>query len=112
MGEVREAAVIEIWMKGAEPEIIDYRAMLLKLAIHPSVQCFDMPFRIYTARDPGLICHDEDMETALIQKLHRVEGARNPSDLIRTVRVADVFVQYTITVQESSWFGARAIGVR
>lgn len=85
---------------GAVVERIEVRANFGELAIHPAVEIPHGMFRIVAAGDAGLV-RDEDGEEALVVDVfYGFSGVWRPKKVLRSVKVVDIDVQCTVTIEK------------
>ena len=77
-------------MIGADAEIVDPSALRTQLRIHPLMQGLDIRHIVIASGNAGLVGHDENKISALLQQGDRLHRTVDPFDLIRAMRIAGV----------------------
>ena len=80
---------------------IDMSSLLFECGLHPRMDIQELFFLDETASDPGLVGDNDRQKTGLIELAYGFEAVGIDLDLIVGIRVADITVDISISIEKN-----------
>jgi 2-keto-4-pentenoate hydratase/2-oxohepta-3-ene-1,7-dioic acid hydratase in catechol pathway len=80
--------------------IVNMCAGRAQFLAHPAVQIVDRRLLVNAVGHAGLVGHDEDVVTALVEPTDCVDSAGQPAEIRDAVQVADIVVEGAVAIKK------------